>query len=277
MADLLDRPPIAYAALSVVLPLSNVEAVLQDVVARWGALLKSLERDYEILLVDDGSSDGSAALADALAKEQPRIRVLKHTKPCGIGAALRTGITAARQPLLVYAPCDPRYHPEDLKRLLECIDIRDIVAGCRGARPAPWLVRCFELVYRCVVRVLFGVPLERRPGWLGWKSRLFHRGMLLCAGVRLNDINCPFKLFRREIFGRIPIQSDGPFVHAEILAEANYLSCIMGETSIAGPTDDVSPSLWPLLKEGYRVLRDAEFGPGVKIAARKPAKAGAKK
>jgi glycosyltransferase involved in cell wall biosynthesis len=269
MADLLDRPPIASAALSLVLPLSNVEAVLKDVAARWDALLKSLDRDYEILLVDDGSSDGSAALVDALAKELPRIRVLKHTKPCGIGAALRTGINAARQPLLVYAPCEPRYQPEDLKRLLECIDIRDIVSGCRGERPAPWLVRCVAFVYRCLVRVLFGVPLERRPGWLGWKSRLFHRGMLLCTGVRLNDINCPFKLFRREIFGRIPIQSDGPFVHAEILAKANYLSCIMGETGVAGPTDDDAPSLWRLVKEGYGVLRDAEFGPAEKPRSRK--------
>src|SRR5207248_6099704 len=101
-----------------------------------------------------------------------------------------------------YTECSNSYEPSDLARLLEVIDKVDLVSGCRVGRFAR----------------------ERTSVW----SQYAYRGFLrLLFGLRLKDVDCSFKLFRRSMFARIPIQSDGPFVHAEIRAKANFLGCIM--------------------------------------------------
>src|SRR5260370_25397987 len=92
-----DRPPIAWAPISLLLPLHNEEAMLKGVVNAWVANLDRLERDYEIILVDDGSTDGTASLA----AWHGHIRLLRHTARRGLGAALRTGLQTARHPLLL--------------------------------------------------------------------------------------------------------------------------------------------------------------------------------
>ena len=111
-------PPIATQPLSVVLLAHNAAAHLEAVVTDWCTYLNGLDRDYELLLVDDGSTDKTAALAAGLAERSPRLRLLRHDKHQGEGAALRTGLAQARHPLLFYTLCDPRYRPAHLNRLL---------------------------------------------------------------------------------------------------------------------------------------------------------------
>ncbi|MBY0528053.1 MAG: glycosyltransferase family 2 protein [Gemmataceae bacterium] len=269
MSEPPELPPIANAALSLVLPLFNAEASVKDVVATWEAALRQRECDYEIILVDDGSTDATADLASDLAKQHARVRVHNHPRPRGIGATLATGIAAARHPLLCYVSGDPAYAPADLKKLLDRIDRVDLVSGCRTHRSVPGGLRWLGRIYRLVVRIVFGVALEPLPGWLGWQSRFYHWVLFACTGVRLHDVNCPFKLFRRSVFQRIPIQSEGAFVHAEVLAKANFLGTLMDEVGITGPPDACEEPLVPLLKEMRRVLSHAEFGPPEKPAKRK--------
>src|SRR5271167_5088770 len=95
-------PRITKAALSVVLPVHNVAVSLPKLVEEWTAYLGRLKRDYELILVDDASTDGTADAADALAAANPKIRVVRHSEQRGVGACLRTGIGAARHPLLFY-------------------------------------------------------------------------------------------------------------------------------------------------------------------------------
>ena len=165
MSDMPERPPIASSPLSVVLVARNAEADVADVLAGWFAVLDGLGRDYELLLIDDGSTDATAARAEALVAQQPRLKVLRHEERRGFGAALRTGITAARHPLLFWSTCDRQYQPEELKQLLNEIDKVDMVTGYRVSRPVPLPLRCLGFVYRLLVRVLFGVSLEPRHGW----------------------------------------------------------------------------------------------------------------
>jgi glycosyltransferase involved in cell wall biosynthesis len=92
MSDLWERPPIATAPLSVVLPAFNAGPELQELLADWVKELDRLERPYEIILVDDASTDDTATTAEELAVQCPALRVLRHAVRGGLGAALRTGI-----------------------------------------------------------------------------------------------------------------------------------------------------------------------------------------
>ena len=103
-----DRPG---KPLSLVLLADNDSAHLEKVVADWVTHLNGLNRDYEILLVDDGSTDGTAKLTTGLTDRFRRLKLLRHASRQGEGAALRTGLATARYPLVCYTLCDPRYQP----------------------------------------------------------------------------------------------------------------------------------------------------------------------
>ncbi len=235
------RPAIAQAPLSVVLPAYNQEAALENVVNGWRAHLDSLGRDYELLVVDDGSSDRTGELADSLAVQHPRLRVLRHPGSRGFGAALRTGLAAAQYPLLFYADCTNAYQPADLGLLLETIDQVDLVSGYRVCQNRRYQFSWKEYAYRWLVRLFFG--------------------------VRLIDVDCSFKLFRRAIFARIPIQSDGDFVHAEILAKANFLGCYMTEAPVRYQPAEAAKLSHPAASErsaeAFRIFFHPDFGPAV--------------
>jgi glycosyltransferase involved in cell wall biosynthesis len=236
-----ERPPIAAAAISAVFPARNAEDHLEQFLNSWAAYLDGLARDYEIIVVDDGSTDRTASLAEEAAARLPRLRLVRHPERCGFGAALRSGLQEARFPLLVYAPCSLWYQATDLDRFLKWIDNVDLVSGYRVG-PNGHLHRSWsERLFRWLVRGLFG--------------------------VRMRDLGCWFLLARRSIFARIPIQSDGPFAHAEILAKANFLGCLMSEVPVAyqppGPGSLEGEDNGTLYAEFRRVFSRPDFGPPV--------------
>jgi hypothetical protein len=232
MVDPNPRPPIAAAPISVILPARNAGTDIDDVVGAWVKLLDSLQREYEVILVDDASSDDTRLRAEPLIRAFPRVRMLQHPQRRGLGAALRTGIAAAQHPLLFYTTCDKHYHPDDLRRMLKEIDKLDLVAGYRVGRVIPgWLV-WLERIKRLLVRVFLGMSLERRDCWLGWAGYGRRWAARWLFGLRVRDPECVFCLFRRELFKRIPIQNDGDFAAIEILAKANFLGCLMAEAPV---------------------------------------------
>jgi hypothetical protein len=201
---------------------------------------------------------------EEVAVQNSRVRVLRHENPRGEGAALRSGLAEVRHPLLVTATGDLRYQPADVSRFLAEIDRVHLVSGFRAWQRVPAGVGLVRGAYLFAVRVLFAMPpAEPLPGWLGWKGHAASWPARLLFGVRLRDVGCSFRLYRRDIFARIPIQSDGPFAHLEILAKANFLGCVMTETAVgyrpnAAPA---APPLRQLLAEGSRVVSDPDFGP----------------
>src|SRR5579871_3798759 len=215
-------PRITKAALSVVLPIHNIAASLPKLVEEWIAYLGRLKRDCELILVDDGSTDGTAEAADALAATNPKVRVLRHAEHRGVGACLRTGIGEARHPLLFYSSADPSYRPADLGRLLGRLPRVHLVSGYRAGRPVPTGFKVLGGTWRWLLWLVFGITVLPLPGWLGRKLVAYQKLVRALFGVRVGDIDSACKLFRRELFDRIPIQSDGAFVHAEILAKANF-------------------------------------------------------
>jgi hypothetical protein len=258
-------PPIATQPLSVVLLPSDAKAPPEAVVADWVTFLNGLDRDYELLVVPAGEGRDGGAAGGSLRGFQ-RVRVLRPPGRRGEGAALRAALAEARFPLIAYAPCDPRYRPGDLKRLMQDIDQVHLVSGYRAGRAVPAFWRAVGAACRAASRVVFSHPLTPLPGWLGWKG---HAGQWLVRalfGVRNRDVLCPFRLLRREILARIPIQSDGPFAHVEILAKANFLGHVLGEDVPLGDRQHPVPAepragFRQYLREGHRLLSHPDFGP----------------
>jgi len=274
MADSCERRPIADASLSVLLLAFNEGPTFEEVVTAWIAALNALQREYEIILVDDGSTNQTAAWADALAGRYPRLRILHHESRRGLGAALRSGLAVAQHPLVLTATCDGQYEPAAFRQLLDLINQVDLVTGIRVGQPVPWWLRVLGAMHRLIARVVFGVPLEPRVVWLGWAN--FPRRLLArwVFGLRLQDVDCVLRLYRREILPRLVLQSDGPFAQVEIVAKANFLGCWLAEAPIAyhpraqgGITgQDVAPRTFV---EAWRVLNAPNFGP-VKVSPTPP-------
>ncbi|MFL5339349.1 MAG: glycosyltransferase family 2 protein, partial [Gemmataceae bacterium] len=235
----------------------------------WVNFLAKRDRPFEILLVDDGSSDDTAKKAELFAARQPGLALLRHEKPQGFGASIRTALARAQHPLFFYSALDYPYLPADLQKLLDRINDVDVVNGCRGALPLPPWAGTVRQVMNLLTRVVIGLRRESAPGWLGIPLNVYGRFVRVLFGVHVLDPESAFKLFRREIFARIPIQSDGPFVHTEILAKANFLTYWMDEIPIGCLTGSTPEALTPPFRwadhwrDLRRVLFHPDFGPPV--------------
>ena len=192
--------------LSLVLPAYNEEAGLRQAIAEADEALAGLCADYEILVVDDGSRDGTAALAADEASRRPRVRLLRHAANKGYGAALRTGFEAARFPLVAFTDADRQFHLGDLARMMPLAAEADIVAGWRIDRKDSWW-RCFlSRGYNLMARTMLGTPVR--------------------------DIDCALKVFRREALARILPDSRGFFANTEMLTRAQQAGLRIAEVGV---------------------------------------------
>ncbi len=269
MPDLPNLPPVASQPLTVALLAHNDGGHVEELVSAWAAHLDGMEREYQLLLVDDASADGTAARAEGLREKHPRLEVLWHEAPRGVGAALRTALAAAKHPLFFYTLCDPRYRPDDLPRLLQAIDPVHFVSGYRAGRPVPSAWRATGLLTRVFCRVVFSAAPAPLPGWLGADGHAARLLARVLFAVRNRDVLCPYRLMRRDILARIPLQADGPFAHVELLAKANFLGCILAEdVSLGDAGRPVKANARDGPGEGFltecmRVFDRPDFGPTV--------------
>jgi len=194
-------------ALSVVLPAYNEAANLQATVEAALEVLRSLGGRFEVIVVDDGSRDGSGALVDALARATPEVRAVHHPRNRGYGAAIRSGFAAATLPWLFFTDADGQFDLRELPALLSRTARADIVAGYRLRRHDPWFRRLYAF--------LFG--------------RLLVRAVL---GVRVRDLNCAFKLIRRDLVARLDLKSDGALINAELLGKAQRAGARIVEVGV---------------------------------------------
>jgi glycosyltransferase involved in cell wall biosynthesis len=187
--------PARVAELSFFFPAHNEEANLEALVAEALEALPALAARFEIIAVDDGSRDRTPAIADELEKRHKGLfRVVHHPVNLGYGAALRSGFRAARYELIAFIDGDRQFKVADVGRLTERLaaaDSPDVVVGYRLKRADPPIRRWYARIYRLANRIFFG--------------------------VRVRDIDCACKLFRRGSLEGIRVASGGAFFTAELL------------------------------------------------------------
>lgn len=266
--------------LSFLLPIHNQASVVEAAVVAWSTLLERIERPYEIILIDDGSTDATRKLIEGadgklgLGQRIPHVRLIAHAERRGYGACLREGIEASNFPIVFYTGLDFPYNPADLRKLLPRLEDVEpvtgqkvaVVTGYRAAHALTGWPKWRDRLWRIFMRVVFGISGMAPSGWPGENERRFAFWMRVLFGLRVEDVNSKFKLLRKSIFPRIPIQSTGDFVHGEILAKANFLSLPVAEIPIADHSGPYSaqPELPPLVSratEMRRVFFQPDFGP----------------
>lgn len=195
-------------SLSFVLPAFNEAANIETAVRRCAGVADDLGLDYEVIVVDDGSHDGTRERVEAMAaSSKGRLRSLHHPQNRGYGAALKTGLLAARMDRVFFTDADLQFDVAEISHLLERADHYDIVAGYRAPRRDP-AFRVFN-------------------GW-AWSQLV---GLLFDLPVR--DVDCAFKVFDRRIFDRIAIHSIGAFVNTEILVRARSAGFTVVEVPVS--------------------------------------------
>ena len=181
--------------LSVVLPAYDEEPNLPSLLERALEVLPRVAGDWEVIVVDDGSADGSAqAVAPFVDAHHPRVRLLRHPRNLGYGAALRTGFQHARGDLVFYTDADHQFDLAELEYFLPAIEDADVVIGFRVYR--------YDSVLRCA---------------LAWG---YNRLVGVLFRVRCRDVDCAYKLFRREALDAIDVETSDFFVDTELVAKA---------------------------------------------------------
>ena len=258
-----DPPPAP--GLSVVLPLHNAAGVALGVIDGWRDTLRTLKLAHEIVVLDDGSTDGTAGLLEALA--DPAVRVLTHATRLGTGACLRAALAVTTAPLVLHTAADYPYTPGDVAVFLERLDAADerlggvtasLVAGCRTGRPVPAFWKAVGVVYRNFLGYALGIPSEPLRGWLGFNEHLRAWTAWVVYGVPFADPNCAFKLYRRSALERFPIQCDGDKVHVELAAKLTFLTSLIDEVPLTPKPDAVVPVSW---RERASLFRHPVFYP----------------
>ena len=205
--------------LSIVLPAYNEEANAIKSVEQVSTVAQQLghrpvgadaptEMDYEIILVNDGSSDRTGEIARELMERIPNFRLVEHHPNRGYGGALKAGFAAAKYDLIAFTPADGQFDFGEINRLLERLheDGADIVCGHRANRQDNFVRRLNAFGWNMLVRLLFGY---------------------LCR-----DIDCGFKLFRREVLEHVNIVSDGAMIDTEFLAGAKARGYRIAEVDV---------------------------------------------
>jgi glycosyltransferase involved in cell wall biosynthesis len=234
-------------ALSYFFPAHDEEANLEALVDEALRDLPALADRFEIIAVDDGSRDGTAAIADRLAAAHPDVvRAVHHPTNLGYGAALRSGFRAARFDLVCFTDGDRQFRVADLGRLtarLLAPDAPDVVVGYRIRRADPPIRTIYARLYKLANRVWFG--------------------------LRVRDVDCACKLFRRPALEGIRVESGGAFFSAELLVKLRAAGRSVVETGVphyprtAGSPTGARPSVvWRAVKDfwGLRLRMWAHHG-----------------
>ena len=184
-----------YPAISFVIPTYNESANIEETARKVARLAKELADDYEIILADDASSDGTGDIADRLSKEDAHIRSVRLKTNTKFGGALIAGLKRASKEIIIYTVADLPVKEDDVKKGLALLDRADVVTGYSLVLKDDSLKRIvMSRVYNFLVQALFGFSIK--------------------------DINSGFKIYRSKVIKDLRLISKSPFVDVEIFAEA---------------------------------------------------------
>jgi glycosyltransferase involved in cell wall biosynthesis len=196
-------------SISLVIPMFNEEENIEHAIACATDALSELGCEYEILIVDDASTDRSPGMVAAAAAADPRIRRVRHEHNRKLGGSLKTGFAEARHSVILYMDADLPFDPKEIGRALSAMRVTraDVIAGYRYDRTAEGMRRTvYSYLYNGMIGLLFGLP---------------HR-----------DINFSFKLIRREVLEAVELRSEGSLIDAELIVKAKNLGFVIQQMGL---------------------------------------------
>ena len=185
---------VTRSSLSIVLPAYNEEDNIEGALEEACQVAAYAAPAWEIIVVDDGSRDSTAQRVARVSTREPRVRLISFPENRGYGAALRAGFNAARGDLIFYTDSDRQFDLSELRYFLPMMDRTDVAIGFRVYR--------YDPVLRCV---------------LSW---VYNRLVSVVFRTRVRDVDCSFKLFRREVLEAIDLETRDFFIDTEMVAKA---------------------------------------------------------
>jgi glycosyltransferase involved in cell wall biosynthesis len=193
--------------LSVFFPAYYDENNIGKVVTKAISVLEELNlKNYEVIIIEDGSPDRTGEVADELAKKYSKVRVIHHEKNMGYGATLKDGFLNAKMEYVFYSDGDNQFDLEELKKFVSILPYTDIVSGFRIRKQYSNYRKFTSFIYNLILRILFKID-DR-------------------------DIDCAFKLFPTKLFRQITIESKDAFIDAEIMIKARLLGYKVTEIGV---------------------------------------------
>ncbi len=217
--------------VSLVIPMYNEMSIVQDAVTTFSTYMKKTFEDFELIFVDDGSSDGCGDVVLKAAEEDPRIRLCRYTPNRGKGYAVRTGVLAAEGDLILFTDCDNAYGTDAVGKLADTLvqTKADIVVGSRNLS---------------------------KDGYEGYTpirklaSKTYIKVIALAGGFKLSDSQCGIKGFRRDIAKKI-------FSNCEVDRFAFDLEVIMIATKIGAKIAEMPVKIINHRESTVHIVRDS--------------------
>jgi glycosyltransferase involved in cell wall biosynthesis len=194
VGDGVQRLPNALAGLTIVLPCFNEAANIADAIRYATVAAERCAMSHEIVVVDDGSSDETALIVARFVNRDRRVRLVVHTRNRGYGDAVRSGIAAARMPWVLLTDADLQFDLNELEDFLPLAARADLVVGWRILRRDPLNRRLNAAAWNWLVRRMFKLPVR--------------------------DVDCAFKLIRRDLLEQLDLRATGAMISTELLAKA---------------------------------------------------------
>lgn len=188
--------PDKRPSISAFFPAYNDGGTIASMVISAMLVLEELTDDYEIIVINDGSKDYTPEILDRLAADYERVRVIHHQKNRGYGGALRTGFASATKEWIFYTDGDAQYDVRDLRNLYPLlVDGVDMAQGYKISRNDPWFRKVIGRIYHNIVKLTFDLPLR--------------------------DVDCDFRLMRREIFEKVKLTRDSGVICVELMKKTH--------------------------------------------------------
>jgi glycosyltransferase involved in cell wall biosynthesis len=179
-------------SLSIFFPAYNDSGTIASLVITAVRTARRLTLDFEVIVVNDGSVDGTVEILEELARLYPEVRVVHHERNRGYGGALRTGFQTATRELVFYTDGDAQYDPSEMEALWRAFDDRvDMVNGYKISRSDP--------LHRVVI------------------GRIYHHLVRLLFGLTIRDVDCDFRLMRRAIFDSVHLEKNSGVICLEMM------------------------------------------------------------
>jgi glycosyltransferase involved in cell wall biosynthesis len=201
------QPARPQPGLSVFFPAYNDSGTIASLVITALRTARRLTPDCEVIIVNDGSADATAEIADELARTYPEVKVVHHPRNRGYGGALRSGFRAATRDLVFYTDGDAQYDPAEMALLWERLNERvDMVNGYKISRSDPF--------HRVVI------------------GRIYHHTVRLLFGLKVRDVDCDFRLLRRSIFDKVTLEKDSGVICLEMMKKIQDAGFTIAEVPV---------------------------------------------